>query len=120
MKIYCAYQHPTRPARLVAEGFSWGALILGPLWLGWRQAWISAALLFAALVAAGFADGAAPAIELGLALLAGLFGRDLVRWEMELRGWHFVGIVAGRDEETAFVRLLGARPELASGAAGRF
>ena len=120
MNIYTAYQHPTRPALLVVEGFSWGALIFGPLWLIWRHAWISAALLFACLVAAGFVPSAGPAIRLGLAVLAGLFGRDAVRWEMELRGWHFVGIVAGRDEESAILRLLGARPELASSAAGRF
>ena len=119
MRVYCAYQHPTRPAVLVAEGFSWGALIFGPLWLAWCNAWISAALLVACAVGASFAPGSA-LIQLALAVLAGLFGRDAVRWEMELRGWHFVGIVAGRDEETAFVRLLGARPELASSAAGRF
>ena len=57
---------------LVREGFSWGALLFGPLWLAVHRAWIAAVLALAASVlivvlakdayrggVAGDADGAA-------------------------------------------------------------
>jgi len=120
VKVYTAYVRPERPATLVAEGFAWGAFAFGPLWLFWQKAWISGLLLLVAEIAASFAPGqTAGILDLALALLAGLFGRDGVRWDLMQRGWHFAAVVAGRDEDSAFVRLLGERPELASTAAGR-
>ena len=42
---------PLRPGAapvLVREGFAWGALLFGPLWLAAHRAWIPAALALAA------------------------------------------------------------------------
>ena len=44
MRIYTARTCPRRPPALVPEGFSWGALVFGPLWLLAHRAWIAGVL----------------------------------------------------------------------------
>ena len=46
---------------LVREGFAWGALMFGPLWLAAHRAWIAAALALAAAVLIVFLTGAGTA-----------------------------------------------------------
>jgi hypothetical protein len=100
---------------MVPEGFSWLAAVFGPLWLLARGVWIAAIIA----LTAGLAIGALAPAELGgalgllLAWLQGLFGHDLRRWSLERRGFALVQVVAARDEDAAFVRLLDARPDLA-------
>jgi hypothetical protein len=100
---------------LVREGFSWSALIFGWLWLLLHRAWIPALLLLAAGVAvvALTADGVRAILLGAIAVLQGLFGNDLRRWSLERRGYRLLHVVAGRDFESAFARLLQGRPELA-------
>lgn len=94
-------------ARFVRDGFAWSALSFGPLWFLAKGAWISACLGFALLI--GFVG---MAIGLRLPEGATLFGLALINlllalesgalrsWELNLRGYRDVGIVAGNDPDT--------------------
>ncbi len=117
MKIYTAHTRPDSAPVLVREGFSWAALVFGPLWLLLHRAWIAAILVFVV----GTALGVAPSpwsdlFDAGLALAVGLFGRDLWRWSLDRRGFTLVHVVAGRDEEEALARLFDQRPDLVEAA----
>ncbi len=59
------------------------------------------------------ASGARIALELGLAWLLGLCGRDLVRWQLALRSYRLVHVLAAPDADGALARLLAVRPDLA-------
>ena len=101
---------------LVREGFSWGALFLGRSgWLAHR-AWIAARDRARRLVADRHPDatGRAACPGLGLALILGLTGRDLVRWSLERRGYLLAHVLAARDTRRGLVRLLTQRPDLAA------
>ncbi|WP_158258515.1 DUF2628 domain-containing protein [Rhodopila globiformis] len=114
MRLYGAHFKGDAEPVLVTEGFSWGALILGPLWLAAHRAWVAAALSFAAYVfiAALAPEPAATVLTLGLALILGLIGNDLRSWALEHRGYVLVHILAGRNAEEAWMRLLEHRPDL--------
>ncbi|MGA3403040.1 MAG: DUF2628 domain-containing protein [Acetobacteraceae bacterium] len=103
---------------LVGEGFAWGALLFGPLWLAAHRAWIPAALAFAAglLIVALTTGASATALMLALAVWLGLSGHDLRRWSMRRRGFTLFEIIAARNEADALAKLLDRRPDLA----GRF
>jgi hypothetical protein len=119
MRTYTAHLKPHRAPELVREGFSWGAAILGPLWLLAHRAWIPAALvLLAGAIVTIFARGPLrDVLWFGLAWLMGLFGHDLRRWSLSLRGCDVAHVIAARDEDSAYARLLAARPDLVAGAA---
>jgi hypothetical protein len=99
---------------LVREGFSWGALIFGPLWLAAHRAWIPAVLTVVATVVILFLATAGVAVVLmaGLILLLGLSGHDLRRWSLDHRGYLLGQVVAARNEIGALERLLTRRPDL--------
>jgi hypothetical protein len=120
VKTYTSHLRPDALPILVCEGFSIGAALFGWLWLLWQRAWIPAALVFAAdLLAARAATlSSGPAICLGLILLQGLLGRDLVRWSLARRGFAPGPIVAARDHDTALARLLTERADLLSNLGG--
>ncbi|HEY6432748.1 MAG TPA: DUF2628 domain-containing protein [Acetobacteraceae bacterium] len=115
MRIYTAHLRQGAAPKLVREGFSWGALIFGCLWLFLQGAWIPGLLALAMEVLIGVltTDGARLTLELGLAVLLGLTGNDLVRWSIFRRGYRLVLVLAARDVESAFARLLAVRPDLA-------
>jgi hypothetical protein len=99
---------------LVREGFSWGALLFGPLWLAVHRAWIAAVLALAAsvlIVVLAKADIAA-ALLATLMVLLGLSGHDLRRWSLDYRGYLLAQVVGARDELEALARLLDRRPDL--------
>ena len=50
MKFWTAHIRAGAAPELVREGFSWGALIFGPLWLAAHRAWIAAVLTLVAWV----------------------------------------------------------------------
>ena len=89
---------------LVREGFAWGALFLGPLWLALHRAWIAAAISFGCLCSAcRLVPGAAAAIlAVGLALILGFTGRDLRCWALERRGYLLAHVFAAGDRDDAF------------------
>jgi len=114
VRTYTAHLKPGRPPILVRESWSWGAALFGPLWLLANRAWIPAIIDLAAIVviAALVPDRLQFPALLGLALLLGLLGRDLVRWSLERRGYFLTHVLAARDEEGALGRLLTARTDL--------
>lgn len=114
MKSYTAHTKPDCPPVLLLEGWSWGAAIFGPLWLLAYRAWIPAVLFGAAvvLVMALARPELGGLIGLGLGVLAGLLGRDAVRWSLERRGYLLSHVLAARDEESALARLLQVRTDL--------
>jgi hypothetical protein len=120
VRVYTAHLRQRSAPVLVREGFSWGALLFGPSWLAAQRAWIAAVLLLVAELAVALLlpGPAGRAAQAGIALLTGLCGHDLVRWSLDLRGYTLVHVVAGRDSDAAFLRLLQTRPELAPLAAG--
>ncbi len=117
MIVYTSHVKPNALPVLVREGFSWGAAIFGWIWLLCVGAWIPALLVLAGAIAT-FALAAplhSPAPMVALFLIQGLFGRDLVRWSLGLRGYANAGPVAAATHDAALLRLLSERPDLRTG-----
>ncbi|MCB8879643.1 DUF2628 domain-containing protein [Acidisoma cellulosilytica] len=118
MKVYTAHLRPGRLPHLVREGFSLGAFLFGPLWLFANRAWIAGVIALAVLVGiltlASVLSGATPCLLLAYAAVMGFNGRDLQRWSLGRRGFTETYVVAGRDAEAAYGRLLLRDPSLAS------
>lgn len=114
MRFWSAHIRAGVAPILVHEGFSWGALLLGPVWLALHRAWIAAVLALVALVLiALLAEGAVMAALLAaVAVLLGLSGHDLRRWSLDHRGYLLAQVVAAHDELEALARLLERRPDL--------
>ena len=106
-----------KPAtRLVREGFSVWAFLFGPLWLLWHALWLALlGYLLLAFAISFIPDPWENPAALALQVLLGLHARDLQRWTLRRRGFLTEGVVAGRDEEEALLRLVSARPGLARG-----
>jgi hypothetical protein len=114
MRTWTVHLHPDHAPALVAESFSWGAALFGPLWLFARRAWIAGALVLAADIALGVApiDPLLRAVTaLALAWLLGLWGQDLRRWSLARRGYRLAHVVAAPSADAATLRLLEQRPE---------
>jgi hypothetical protein len=116
VKIYTALLKQDAEPVLVREGFAWGALFFGPLWLAAHRAWIPAAITLAAYVLVGLLAPrpAAAILIIGLSVLLGLTGQDLRRWALEWRGYLLVHILAAVNRDDAFMRLMALRPDLAA------
>jgi hypothetical protein len=114
VKIWTAHEKPHASPVLVHEGFSFGALIFGALWLAVQQAWWPAGGVFLLniLILLLTHRPASLVFILGLRLLLGFSGRDLVRWSIARRGYLESNVVTGRDEDEARSRLFAARPDL--------
>jgi hypothetical protein len=114
VKFWTVHIRPSTAPVLVREGFSWGALIFGPLWLAAHRAWIAAVLSLAAFILIVFlaTDGIAAALLTTLVVLLGLSGHDLRRWSLDLRGYLLAQVVVARDELGALEQLLERRPDL--------
>lgn len=110
MKTWTVQTAPGRAPMLVAEGFSWGALVFGPCWLAAQRAWSMAAVALAVYLAIGLLT---PTWTLLIpAVVLGLFGRDCVRLSLEFGGFVVVHIVAASSFDAALARLLARRPDL--------
>ncbi len=116
MRVWTAHLRQGAAPELVREGFSWGALLLGPVWLAARGAWVPAAVDFAAglLIVVLLPGAVGSALLAALAVAQGLFGHDLVRWSLDLRGYVLAHVLAAPDDEAALARLLHRRPDLAA------
>ena len=113
MRIYTAHLRNERPPVLVREGFAWLALIFGPLWLLWNRAWIAGVIALAAAVGILAAPpGLRAPLGGGLMLLLGFVGNDLRRWSLARSGYDLAHVVAGRNGDDAFLRLLQHRPDM--------
>lgn len=117
MTSWTVHVRDGQPVVLVAERFSLGAALFGPLWLLWHRAWIPAVLLCCAWVAgvAVTPAGLLPAVAVGLVWFAGLCGRDMRRWSLARRGWREAHVVMARGEDAALERLWRFHPALGRG-----
>lgn len=97
------------------------AFVFGPVWFAVHRAWIPAAVYLALIVvvAGVVPDPASGVVSLALGVLAGLLGRDLVRWSLDRRGYVEAYVLAARNEEAALGRLLTYRPDVAASLAAR-
>lgn len=114
MRFYTAHIRSGAAPVLVREGFSWGALLFGPLWLAAHRVWIPAVVSLATfvLIIVVTDDGLAAALLTALVMLLGFSGHDLRRWSLDHRGYLLAQVVTGRDELEAMARLLERRPDL--------
>nr|WP_294520329.1 DUF2628 domain-containing protein [uncultured Rhodopila sp.] len=114
MKLYSAHLKADAEPVLVREGFSWGALIFGPLWLAVHRAWVAAGLSFAAFVfiAVLVPEPAETILSAGLAIILGLIGNDLRSAALEHRGYSLLHVLAARGRDEAWMRLIAGRPDL--------
>lgn len=94
--------------RLVREGFSWGALVFGPLWLIWHRLWLALVVwLLAEGVILGLGATLIPnerwtgLLELLVALLLGLEGAQIRRAKLARRGYAQVDVVSAPRLEQA-------------------
>ncbi|MSO91625.1 MAG: hypothetical protein EXR01_08720 [Acetobacteraceae bacterium] len=115
MKSWTVHLHDTRPPVLVREGFALGALVIGPFWFALHGAWMLVALALAgdALIVALSDDLTTIAPLAAAHWCLGLWGNDLRRWALRLRGYSLAHVVAARDADEAFARLLAVRSDLA-------
>jgi hypothetical protein len=120
MRVYTTHFRAGADPILVREGFSWAGFLFGFLYLGLHRAWVPAALTLAALILTqAFCSLIGnPAPLLGLAILQGLFARDLWRWGLSRRGFAQGPVVAAADPDQALARLLLARPDFLTRPAG--
>jgi len=114
VRIWTAHEKFNAQPVLVREGFSLGALLLGPFWLAAHRTWLPAGvvLLLSFLIVALAQPPASLVLMLGMSLLLGFSGWDLVRWSVTRRGYLESNIVVGRNEEEARYRLMAERPDL--------
>ena len=118
MKVWSVHTRAHAAPVLVREGFSLGAFFFGPIWLLAHRAWIAGVLVLCAWVLAAVTPGAAAAtLMVALAWATGVFGNDWRRWSLERSGFTLVHVIAARNADAAFARLMAARPDLAAEAA---
>ena len=95
MKLYSAHLKADAEPVLVREGFAWGALIFGPLWLAVHRAWIAAGV--AALPRSCSSSCWRPSrsrrsCRSAWLVMLGLFGHDLRAQALEHRGYSLVHV----------------------------
>jgi hypothetical protein len=114
VRIYTAHTRARSAPVLVREGFSWGALVFGPLWLLAQGVWIAGVLSLCAwvLIAVLVPRPAVVPVLLVLHWALGLFAQDLRRWSLAQSGYLLVHVVAAPDADRALARLLERRPDL--------
>jgi len=114
VRVFSSHVKPGAVPVLVQDGFSWGAALFGCLWLAWQGAWIPAGLVLLADVAAQLVQNAwyGAAVGVTLLLLQGIYGHDLVRWSLRLRGYDDGPVVAAASADAALLRLLAECPDL--------
>jgi hypothetical protein len=125
MPAYAVFEPPARANRPLVEHaarfvflrdrFSWGAFLLGPLWMIWRRLWLVLIVYLVAIVAIAYAmqrfaipTSAQYIVCLLVALLVGMEAPGLRRWTLQRKGWHERGIVVADDLEMAERRFFDA------------
>src|SRR5262249_58041282 len=122
MAIYSVFAPPLSQGeadaerfRFVRDGFSWGAFLLGPLWMIFRRLWLVLLIYLVVIAALTFGLARLPVagdvfgmVALLIALFLGLEGSTLRRWTLRRRGWSDLGIVVGEDLESAEPRFFEA------------
>lgn len=109
MRTYTV-QRPPYPgsAVLLPEGFSWGALVFGPIWFLWHGLWMSALLLLLVQMAlSGAMDFFGVPLAVAwmpsacVSVLVGFNARDWWRLMLDRQDFTFVGVVMSTSLEKA-------------------
>ena len=125
MPAYAVFEPPARAdvsaadhaARFVflRDRFSWGAFLLGPLWMMWRRLWlvlviylVAMGLLYYGLHRLGTPQSAQFAVSILVGLLLGMEAPGLRRWTLLRRRWRECGVVVADDLEMAERRFFDA------------
>lgn len=87
------------------------ALFFPPFWLVWYKLWLPLMIYFCVIVAIMILAFTSPSIAVSyLSILPGLYllleGYELVRKNLESKGWQFAGIVEGENKEEAEIRFI--------------
>jgi hypothetical protein len=109
-------------ARLVRDGFSWGAFVFSFLWFFWNRLWLAGIAVLIGVIALQIAVSFLPIGPLApfwslvlYSLLVGLEASSLERWTHERRGRAAVALVSARNEaeaeEKSFSQWLDQRTE---------
>ena len=118
MTTYTAYLPPKDASlyqdeefRLVPDTKATLALFFPPFWLVWHKLWLPLMVYFCVIVAIMLLAFASPGIAVSyLSILPGLYllleGYELVRKNLENRGWQYAGIVEGENKEEAEIRFI--------------
>jgi hypothetical protein len=135
MIIFTVHE-PQRPAEgiearaegvvFVKEGFTIWGFIFGPFWLLFNRLWFEfiAALVLSGATAALLTELglkqqlAAGVVDLLLALIIGFEGNDLLRWNLQRKGYAFLASVAGRSRLECERRFFDAWVAYVKGGAG--
>lgn len=115
MRIYSVHVppliSPVDRARVVAEGFSWAAFVLGVLFALWHRQWLAAVLLVvaglvvsAALGLAGAGEVAITIANLAVSAIYGVVANDLRRRRYARLGWREISPIAATDGDEALYR----------------
>jgi hypothetical protein len=114
VRVYTAHLCAGAAPELVREGFAWGALFFGPLWLWAHRAWIAGVLALCGYVLIAALPGLPERWLFGLVLAwaLGLWGNDLRRWSLARRGYLLAHVLAAGNRDAALARLLARRPDL--------
>jgi hypothetical protein len=100
--LYTVHRKGERGLRVVADRFSWLALLLLPVWLVWERLWLTALALVALLAAVALlAPLAVSPVLYGAGAIAAFEGASLIRAELRLRGWREAAAVEARTEAGA-------------------
>jgi len=97
--------------RLIPDSKAPLALIFPPFWLAWYRLWLPLMVYFVAIVAIMMLVFTSPSVAVSyLSILPGLYllleGYELVRNDLENKGWQYAGIVEAENREEADIRFL--------------
>lgn len=114
MKFYTVYTNPQRPQtiKLVPNGFSWIVFVLGAVGLFIQKSWIHGLIIFSLYISIRFWLSPSIFILLLIHFLLACFAYHFQRTELTLSGWKIKTIVAGRNKQTALLRLCDQYPDL--------
>jgi len=97
--------------RFVRQGFSFGAFLLGPLWLAYRGLWLTLVLWFLAILTGfaivtltGIGAGLLFAFVILLAFFLGLEGFGLCEGRLRRQGYHLGEIIVAPDRDVGEAR----------------
>ena len=97
---------PSENARFIKDRFSPLAFFLTFLWLFWHRLWLAGLIVLGldvglyVLMAGSDLELLSSAIQIGLALLIGLEGQNLVADRLRRKGWHEAAVIhAGKLSE---------------------
>ena len=113
MRFFSVHMKPGAAASgaiLVKEGFSWPALVFGPLWLAFKRMWLELAVTVAALIVAGLvqthvSQQAGAWLSFLVLLLLGFEGNGLYRRALKRRGYEECCVITGGGRDEAELRL---------------